>query len=156
MIQFSQELVDAFFNSWIGVSTYNTNNYNIGPSAFGLYFPNKSIALKSYLFMKEWNIWQEDYPLTLSIIRESSTKYSFYFFKIGRNEFVKGTFEENLNVEELHHFIENEKNRKFVVLARYSNQIEDIIDNPIQDFFLINGLNYKNRNEVKKGEIENN
>jgi len=64
-VEFSQELVNTYFTNWIGVSALNTKNYEKGPSVFGLYFPDRKTASKSYVFLQEWQKWKPEYPMIL-------------------------------------------------------------------------------------------
>jgi len=155
-VEFNQSLVDKYFNNWVGVSAHNAENREIEPSCFGLYFPNHNIASVAYVFLNEWKNWMPENELILSIIKESESKYSFYFYKENRSEFVKGTFEENLIVNDLETFIKNEQVGKFVVLARYPNSNNDIVDNPSQFFITMKGFKFNERKNVQKNDIENN
>ena len=38
MVEMNQDLVNHYFKNWTGISTFNTDDYNRGPSVFGLYF----------------------------------------------------------------------------------------------------------------------
>jgi len=155
-VEFNQELVNNYFANWIGISTINTENYKKSPSVFGLYFPDRKTASMSYLFLQEWQKWNPEYPMILSVIKESEGKYSFYIYKENRNEFVKGTFEHNLNTKELQIFLENELNHVFVILARFPDSNNNIVDNPSQHFMTMKNLRYKERIDVNSTEIENN
>ena len=155
-VEFNQVLVDKYFNNWIGISANNTENREIGPSCFGLYFPNYNIASVAYIFLNEWKNWMPNNKLVLSIVKENETKYSFYFYKENRTEFVKGTFKENLIISDLETFIKNEKNSKFVILARYPNSNNDIVDNPSQFFITMDGLKFNERKGIQINDIENN
>lgn len=155
-VEFNQNLVDKYFNNWVGVSAYNPKNQEIEPSCFGLYFPNYNIASVAFTFLNEWKNWMPHEELILSIVKESEIKYSFYFYKENRNEFVKGTFEENLIVNDLEIFIKNEQLGKFVILARYPNSNNDIVDNPSQNILTINGLKFNQRKNIEIIDIENN
>lgn len=155
-VEFNQKLVNTYFTNWIGVSALNTEDYEKGPSVFGLYFPDRKTASKSYVFLQEWQKWKPEDPMILSIVKESEKKYSFYIYKESRNEFVKGTFDHNLDTKELKIFLENELNHVFVILARFPDSDNNIVDNPSQHFMTIKNLKYKERTEVDLIEIENN
>lgn len=155
-VEFNQELVDTYFTKWVGVSAINTEDYEKGPSVFGLYFPDRKTASKSYLFLQEWQKWKPELPMILSIVQESEEKYSFYIYKKNRDEFVKGTFDHNLDTNELKTFLANEINHIFVVLARFPDSNNNIVDNPSQQFMTMKNLKFKKRAEVESMEIENN
>lgn len=155
-VEMNQNLVDKYFNNWLGVSAYNAINKDIEPSCLGLYFPNHYIASIAYVFLNEWKNCMPNNKLILSIIKESESKYSFYFYKENRNEFVKGTFEDNLIVNDLKTFIKNEQVRKFVILARLPNLNDYIFDNPGQIFITMKGFKFNERKDVRKNDIENN
>jgi hypothetical protein len=155
-VEFNQELVNAYFKNWIGVSALNTDNYEKGPSAFGLYFPNRKVASSSYAFLQEWQKWKPEQPIFLSVVKENKEKYSFYIYKENRREFVKGTFDHNLDTQELQIFLKNELEHIFVILARYPDSNNNIMDNPSQQIMTIKNLKYKERAEINSSEIENN
>ncbi|WP_289665948.1 hypothetical protein [Flavobacterium panacagri] len=155
-VKFNQNLVDEYIHSWNGVSVYNTENYNIGHSVLGLYFPSPSIGTKAYIFLKEWKNWLPDQELIFSIVKESETNYSFYFYKEGRYEFIKGTFQNNLILEDIQNFIKYDRKRKFVIIARFPNVDNDIIDYPHQDVIMLNSFKYSERNKIKTNSIEDN
>jgi len=153
-VEFNQKLVDSFFNNWVGIHASNTEDYNIGPSALLLYFPDFKSANRAYVFLKEWNVWLQNRNIKLSIVKESEERYSFYFFIEGRPEFVKGSFQDNLNIGDLAVFLRNENDRKFVIMARYPNG-EEIFDNISQDVFLLKGFKFIERENVRDTDIEN-
>ncbi len=155
-VEFNQNLVDTYFHDWVGISTYNTEDYKKGPSVFGLYFPDKNTAVSSYVFLTEWKNWKPDQPLILLVVKENDKKYNFYIYKENRTEYVKGTFEDNLNVKELREFLKNEIDRKFVVVARYPDSENNIVDNPSQDIILFENLRFFERSEIGESEIESN
>jgi hypothetical protein len=155
-VEFNQILVDKYFSNWIGISANNAANREIRPSCFGLYFPNHRLASVAYAFLNEWKNWMPNNKLILSIVKEDEYKYSFYFYKENIKEFVKGTFKENLIISDLTTFIKNEQNGKFVLLARYPNSNNDIIDNPSQFFITMDGLKFNERKGIKINDIENN
>lgn len=155
-VEFNQELVDVYFTKWVGVSAINTEDYEKGPSVFGLYFPDRKTASTSYLFLQEWQKWKPELQMVLSIVQESEEKYSFYIYKESRDEFVKGTFDHNLDTNELKIFLANEINHIFVVLARFPDSNNNIVDNPSQQFMTMKNLKFKKRAEVESMEIENN
>ena len=156
IVEFNQKLVDTYFTNWIGVSVMNTENYEKGPSVFGLYFPDRNTASRSYIFLQQWQKWNSSIPLVLSVIQESEEKYSFYIYKEGRSEFVKGTFSHNLDSKELSVFLQNEIDHIFVLLARYPDSNNNIVDNPSQEFMTLRNLKFKKRIEVSFTDIENN
>ncbi len=155
-VEFNQKLVDQFFKNWVGISTYNTEDSQKGPSVFGLYFPSRKIAVRSYVFLIEWQKWKDDQDMILSVVEESDEKFSFYIYKENRKEFVKGTFSENLNIPELRKFLKNETGRKFVIIARFPDSNNNIVDNPSQNIMLIERLKFAERTNIKSTQIENN
>lgn len=108
--------------------------------------------------MMEWKAQiMEEKKFCLSIVKENEQEYSFYFYKESRSEFVKGKFSENLDAKELKDFINKDANRTFVVIARYPDADNNIVDNPISHKFLtIEGFKYFERSEVKVNSIEDN
>jgi hypothetical protein len=156
MAEFNQELVNSYIKNWVGISVYNTVDYNRGPSCFGLYFLDYNSATSSYEFIREWQKWNEYLPLILSIVKENEKEYSFYFYKQGRPEFIKGTFSNNLDVIELGNFLLNDKNRKFALLPRFPDDQNNIVDSYTTDVILIDGLIYNERSMIKLAQIENN
>lgn len=80
-VEFNQELVNTYFKNWVGVSALNTDDYEKGPSAFGLYFPDRKTASTSYVFLQEWQKWKPEQPMILSVVKENKEKYSFYIYK---------------------------------------------------------------------------
>ncbi|WP_375587217.1 hypothetical protein [Flagellimonas aurea] len=155
-VEFNQELVNTYFTNWIGVSAINTEDYEKGPSVFGLYFPDRKTASISYVFLQEWQKWKPELPMILSVVQESENQYSFYIYKENRDEYVKGTFDHNLDTKELEIFLENEIDHVFVIIARFPDADNNIVDNPSQHFMTLKNLKYKRRSEVKSTEIENN
>lgn len=156
MVEMNQDLVNQYFKNWVGVSTYNTDDYNRGPSCFGLYFLDFKSATSSYEFLREWQNWLKEIPIILSIVKENGNKYSFYFYKQDKPEFVKGTFDKNLDIKELEKFISNEKSRKYILLPRFPDDDDDIVDSYTDNVILVDGLCFYERKQIKPKQIENN
>ena len=124
--ELTQDIVNKYFKDWIGVSIFNSEDPDKEPSCFAMDFLNFESAISSYEFLREWQNWLHELPLTLSVVKENNTTYSFYIYKQNRWEFVKATFSINLNISKLQIFIKNEQSRSFVILPRYADDNDNI------------------------------
>lgn len=154
IVEFNQELVDRYFSNWIGISTKNSEKNE--PSVLGLYFPDFKLASKSHLLLNEWQKWMPEDNLVFSVVQENEHTYSFYFYKKNRKEFVKGTFDHNLDIDELKIFLKNEKNRMFAILARFPDNANNIVDNPSQNIISLKGLSFSYRRDLTSNDLEYN
>jgi hypothetical protein len=153
-VDLNQDIVNKYFKNWIGVSIFNTENPNKEPSCFCLDFLDFDSATSSYEFIREWQNWLSELPLILSIVKENRSKYSFYLYKQNRKEFVEATFSENLNTKKLKAFIEEEKSRTFVLLPRYSDENNNIVDSYTTEVIILKGVRYSDRKNIRLNQIE--
>lgn len=154
--ELTQDIVNKYFKDWIGVSIFNSEDPDKEPSCFGMDFLNFESAISSYEFLREWQNWLHELPLILSVVKENSSTYSFYIYKQYRREFVKATFSINLNINKLQIFIRNEQSRSFVILPRYADYNDNIVDSYTQNVIVFNGVKFLKREEITCGQIENN
>jgi hypothetical protein len=154
-IELNQDIVNKYFKNWIGVSIFNTDNPEREPSCFCLDFLDFTSATTSYEFIREWQNWLNELPIILSIVKEDDSKYSFYLYKQNRKEYIKATFSKNLNIKKLELFIKEEKSRSYVLLPRFPDKDNNIVDSYTTDVILLKGIRFSNRKDVKTDQIEN-
>ncbi|WP_372774577.1 hypothetical protein [Mangrovibacterium sp.] len=153
---YNQGLIDKFFKDWIGISVEIPDDQELQPCILYLDFSSHCFATSAYKFLNDWQDFNGEQALNFSLIEESDTQISCYFFTPKYPYFKKGTFRGNFDIEKIRTFFRAVNVQpEFLVVARYADANFDVQDVELEgNGVWLKHARYRQRSKVKEGQIE--
>ncbi len=153
---FNQELIDKYFNGWIGLSVALPENPESDLPTVYLEFKSKCTASGSIVFLHKWQRFEGGEQLQFSLVEEGDGQLSCYFYTPGFPYSKLGRFKRNINLTKIKQFIELQKQHKrFQLKARYADKNFDVQEVDIKDITVyLDHLNYQMRAQVRAPQVE--